>query len=261
MKVIILCGGQGTRIRDVSDNIPKPMLEIGGLPILWHIMKYYAHWGHKDFVLCLGYRGQAIKEFFLDYVARTSDFTIQLGTSGSIRYHGTPDEADWSVTLADTGTEAMTGARVKRVARYLKGEDVFALTYGDGVGDVDLDALVAFHKKHGKIMTVTGVRPPGRFGELQLDPTGKATEFNEKPQATGGRISGGFFVCSSRLFDYLDDLDDLTLEQEPMRRLAREGQLMVYEHDGFWQPMDTYRDYTLLNSLWTRREAPWAPWR
>ncbi|MBI5888782.1 MAG: glucose-1-phosphate cytidylyltransferase [Deltaproteobacteria bacterium] len=261
MKAVILCGGQGTRIRDVSDNIPKPMIPLGGYPILWHIMKYYSHWGHSSFVLCLGVKGQVIKDFFLNYEAHTRDFTVSLGQSRSIEYHSVHDEADWRVTLADTGLEAMTGARVKRVKHYLAGEENFLLTYGDGVGDVDIDRLVKFHLSHGKVMTVTGVRPPGRFGEIMSGPGGLVTEFNEKPQAAGGRISGGFFVCRKELFDYLDDREGLVFEQEPIRALVRASQMMVYEHDGFWQPMDTSRDYLYLNGLCAAGKAPWTVWR
>lgn len=260
MKTVILCGGYGTRIRDVADDIPKPMIPVGGLPILWHVMKYYAHWGHTEFVLCLGYKGQAVKDFFLNYEAHTRDFTLHLGAARSVEYHSVHAEADWRVTLADTGLAAMTGARVSRIRKYVVDQDHFMLTYGDGVGNVDLDGLVRFHKSHGKALTVTGVRPPGRFGELMSNGAGVVTEFNEKPQATGGRISGGFFVCSKRVFDYLDDREDLVFEQEPMRRLVADQQMMVYEHDGFWQPMDTYRDYLLLNRLVEDKRAPWIVW-
>lgn len=260
MKVVILCGGQGTRIRDVAENLPKPMIPVNGYPILWHIMKYYAHWQHKDFVLCLGYKGQVIKDFFLNYEAHTNDFTIKLGRDKSIAYHSEHAESDWCVTLAETGQETMTGARIKRVRKYLMSEDNFMLTYGDGVGDVDLDRLVEFHLSHGKVLTVSGVRPPGRFGELMSDTSGKVTEFNEKPQASGGRISGGYFICRKELFDYLDNREELVFEIEPMRRLVQDGQMMVYEHDGFWQPMDTYRDYLFLNGLCDKGEAPWMLW-
>ena len=261
MKVVILCGGYGTRIRDVADNIPKPMIPIGNSPILWHIMKYYAYFGYKKFVLCLGYKGDVIKNFFFNYEAHTSDYTITLGNKKEIIYHdcGYP-ESGWVVTLADTGLKALTGARVKRVTKYLDGEDNFMLTYGDGVGDVNLQELVQFHLAHGKILTVTGVRPPGRFGELMSDAQGRVTEFNEKPQATEGLISGGFFVCRKELFNYLDDREDLMFEQEPMRALVRDEQLMVYRHDGFWQPMDTYRDFNLLRDLFEKGEAPWMVW-
>lgn len=261
MKVAILCGGYGTRIRDVADDIPKPMIPVGGYPILWHIMKYYSEAGHNDFVLCLGYKKQVIKSFFLNYEAHTRDCTVNLGTSGSIEYHNMHSEVNWRVTLADTGLASMTGARVRRIREYVDGDESFMLTYGDGVGDVDLDRLLRFHKEHGKILTVTGVRPPGRFGELMSDSTGLITEFNEKPQASGGRINGGFFICRKEIFEYLTDDEGLVFEQEPIRNLVRDGQMMVYEHNGFWQPMDTYRDYSLLNRLWNGGDAPWAVWR
>ncbi len=260
MKLAILCGGYGTRIRDVADNIPKPMIPIGDKPILWHIMKYYAEYGVKQFVLCLGYKGDVIKDFFLNYEANTNDFTITLGRDKRIEYHNEHPESDWQVTLAETGLNAMTGARVKRVQKYLAGEEDFMLTYGDGVGDVDIPRLIEYHRSHGRILTVTGVRPPGRFGELMNDPSGKVVEFNEKPQASGGRISGGFFVCRREIFDYLDDDEGLIFERRPMRDLVRDGQMMVYEHDGFWQPMDTNREYVLLNELYERGDAPWVKW-
>lgn len=261
MKVVILCGGQGTRIRDVADDIPKPMIPVGGYPILWHIMKYYATWGHKEFVLCLGYKGAVIKDFFLNYQTHTSDFTINLGNSKDIQYHNHHAELDWKVTLAETGLRAMTGARVKKIQKYVGNDDVFLLTYGDGLGNVDIDALVKFHLAHGKILTVTGVRPPGRFGELLGDENGQVVEFNEKPQASGGRISGGFFVCQKELFNYLNDREDLVFEEDPIRQLVKDGQMMVYSHDGFWQPMDTHREYTLLNGLCDKGAAPWVIWR
>ena len=260
MKVVILCGGQGTRIRDVADDIPKPMISIGRFPILWHIMKYYAGFGHRDFILCLGYRGQSIKQFFLNYEAFTSDLTLTLGRSHAVEVHGNHDEDGWRITMADTGLNAMTGARIRRVGQYLEEDEDFLLTYGDGLGDVDLDALLRFHRSHGKAMTVSGVRPPGRFGEMDCDAAGCVMEFNEKPQATAGLISGGFMVCRRSLLDYLDDREDLVLEQEPMQNLVCDGQLMVYRHDGFWQCMDTYRDYKLLNNLWESDQAPWRTW-
>jgi len=257
MKVVILAGGYGTRIRDVADDIPKPMIPIGPYPILWHIMRSYAHFGHKEFVVCLGYKGHVIKDFFLNYEAYTRDFTISFGGGGGVAYHNSRDEADWKVTLAETGTRSMTGARISRIRDYVKGED-FMLTYGDGVSDVDIGQLLAFHNSHGKILTVTGVRPPGRFGEMVGEADGQIVEFNEKPQASAGRISGGFFVASPRLFDYLDDREDLVFEQGPIRQLVTDRQLMMFEHDGFWQPMDTSREYQLLNSLYESGNAPWA---
>lgn len=258
MKVVILCGGYGTRIRDVSDNIPKPMIPIGRYPILWHIMKYYASFGHRDFVLCLGYKSQLIKDFFLNYEAHTKDFTICLGRQRDITFHTEHAESDWRVTLADTGLDVMTGARIARIKNYIEDEN-FLITYGDGVGNVDINGLIKYHLDQGKVLTVTGVRPPGRFGEL-MSHEGKVVEFNEKPQATAGCISGGFFVANRRLFDYLDDHEDLVFEQGPMRSLVADGELMVYEHDGFWQPMDTSREYQLLNSLYEEGGAPWIRW-
>lgn len=259
MKVVILCGGQGTRIRDVAEDIPKPMVKVGDRPILWHLMKGYAAQGHTDFVLCLGYKGSKVREFFLNYQAYTSDVTLTLGAPDSAVYHQAHGESDWTVTLADTGAESLTGRRIKAVAPYLAGEEDFLLTYGDGLSDVDIADLVAFHKNHGKALTVTGVRPPGRFGELECDSVGRVTEFNEKPQATGGRISGGFFVCSRRALDFIPP-DNVMFEQEPMRALLAAGELMVHTHDGFWQCMDTYRDYRLLNGLWDTGDAPWRMW-
>ncbi|WP_299489195.1 glucose-1-phosphate cytidylyltransferase [Acaryochloris sp. IP29b_bin.137] len=260
MKIIILCGGFGTRIRDVADEIPKPMIPIGGKPIIWHIMKYYAHWGYQDFILCLGYKGESIKHFFLNYESSISDLTLTLGKYDNVEYHNEHAEVGWKVTLAETGIGTLTGTRVKRVKRYLGDDDNFMLTYGDGVGNVDIKALVKFHKSHGKIMTVSGMRPPGRFGELELREDNTIVGFNEKPQATRGRISGGYFVCRKELFDYIDDNGNITLEQEPMKNLANDSQMMMYEHDGFWQPMDTYRDYKLLNSLVDDKQAPWMVW-
>jgi glucose-1-phosphate cytidylyltransferase len=258
MKVVILCGGYGTRIRDVAENIPKPMIPIGRFPILWHIMKYYASFGHRDFILCLGYKSSVIKDFFLNYEAHTKDFTIELGRKDTLTFHNDHEESNWRVTLADTGLEAMTGARIKRIQKYV-GDDDFMLTYGDGVGDIDLNRLQAFHRGHGRTLTVTGVRPPGRFGEL-VHAAGVITEFNEKPQATGGLISGGFFVATPKVFDYLNDDEGLVFEQQPMRSLVGDQQLMVFEHDAFWQPMDTSREYQLLNSLYDEGRAPWVRW-
>jgi len=258
MKVVILCGGYGTRIRDVAEDIPKPMIPIGRHPILWHIMKYYASYGYQDFVLCLGYKSHVIKNYFLNYETNTQDFSIILGRRGSLEFHSNHTEDNWHVTLAETGLNAKTGARVARIRKYVGDED-FMLTYGDGVGDIDLDGLISFHRAHGKALTVSGVHPPGRFGELRSR-GGRVSEFNEKPQATGGRISGGFFVATSKIFEYLSDDEGLLLEQEPMRHLVEDGELMVFEHDGFWQPMDTSREYQLLNNLLEQGKAPWVRW-
>jgi glucose-1-phosphate cytidylyltransferase len=258
IKTVILCGGYGSRIRDVADNIPKPMIPIGRYPILWHIMKYYSSYGVKDFVLCLGYKGEVIRNFFLNYHAHTRDATISLGTHGGVRFHDDNGVVDWQVTLAETGQGAMTGARIRRIKKYVADDENFMLTYGDGVGDIDIGRLLEFHKRHGKILTVSGVRPPGRFGEIMATPEGQVTEFNEKPQATAGRISGGYFVCRREIFDYLDDREDLVFEQEPMNRLVNDGQMCLFEHDGFWQPMDTSREYQALNSLYDAGQAPWV---
>ena len=256
MKTVILAGGYGTRIRDVADDIPKPMIPVGPFPIIFHIMKLYAKFRYKDFIVCLGYKGQTIKDFFLNYETSTRDFSIAFGT-GKITYHNDPTEDDWNVTLADTGLRSITGSRISQIKNYVGNED-FMITYGDGLSDVDIDKLIAFHKSHGKILTITGVRPPARFGEMNTNEKGEVLEFNEKPQASAGRISGGFFVASPKLFDYLTDNEDLIFEQEPMRKLVSDNELMMYEHDGFWQPMDTSREYQLLNSLYDKGEAPWT---
>jgi glucose-1-phosphate cytidylyltransferase len=259
MKVVILCGGLGSRIRDASETLPKPMLPIGGKPIVWHIMKMYGHYGFNEFVLCLGYRGWVVKEFFLNYAAMTNDMVVQLGPERSVTVAGSNAEEDWKVILAETGELSPTASRVYQVRKYVDDSDVFLLTYGDGVANIDVRELLAFHRAHGKIGTVTAVRPPGRFGELDIA-SDLVTEFNEKPQASGGFINGGFFVFDTRrIFDYIDSRST-ALEREPMQRLAAEGQLAAYRHVGFWQPMDTPREYALLNELWNSGDAPWKVW-
>jgi glucose-1-phosphate cytidylyltransferase len=261
MKAAILCGGRGMRLREVNDVVPKPMVQIGERPILWHIMKIYAAHGVNDFVLLLGYKGDLIREFFLNFAAHTTDVTIDLSRSdaGRLTFHGAPSEP-WRVTLVDTGEAAMTGARIRRARRYLDDADNFCVTYGDGVGNVDISALLAFHRAHGKLATLTGVLPPGRFGEL-TDDHGAVRTFNEKPQVSGGCINGGFFVFQREVLDtMLDDREDLILEREPMQRLAAAGELMMYRHEGFWQPMDTPREFQLLNDLWAAGKAPWKIW-
>jgi len=258
MKVVILCGGRGTRLREETEFRPKPMLPIGDRPILWHIMKLYARYGFDKFVLCLGYKGEIIKDYFFNYRQLTGDFTLQLGKNLPPVYHSSYTSENWTVTLADTGEETMTGGRVKRIQKYVSGQ-TFMLTYGDGIGNVNIRELVKFHRKHGKIATVTGVRPPGRFGEMVTRGT-HVTEFNEKPQAAEGYINGGFFVFSPRVFDYLEDNPDLMFEEKPLRRLAAAGELVCHVHDGFWQPMDTYRELELLNDLWRKGQAPWKVW-
>jgi glucose-1-phosphate cytidylyltransferase len=257
MKVVILCGGQGTRLREETEYRPKPLVEVGGRPILWHIMKSYAHFGFNDFVLCLGYRGNMIKEYFLNYEAMNNDFTISLGQKSQVNYNDAHMEQDFRVTLADTGQETMTGGRIKRVEKYVDG-DSFLVTYGDGLADLDVAKLLAFHKSHGKIATVTTVRPQSRFGILETGGDGTVLAFNEKPQLDGW-ASAGFLVFERTLFDYIDG-DKCVLEREPLERLAAEGQLMAYRHDGFFFAMDTYREYLHLNELWQSGNAPWKVW-
>ena len=260
MKVVILCGGQGTRIKDVADNIPKPMIPVGGYPILWHIMKYYSLFGHNEFILCLGHQGTVIKEFFLNYEVNTSDFTMIVGRKESIMFHNSIEEKNWKITFAETGEKAMTGARIRKIKKYIGNDQIFMLTYGDGLSDIDINQLISYHESHSRVLTLTGVRPAGRFGEIKCTDEGVISEFNEKPQTAEGRINGGFFVCNSRIFEYLDGNDDLVFEKDPMMKLVRDKQLMQFNHDGFWQPMDTYREYMLLNSLYENNNAPWKKW-
>lgn len=257
-KVVILCGGLGTRLKEETEYRPKPMVEIGGKPILWHIMKIYSHYGLKDFILCLGYKGEIVKEYFLNYEALNADFTISLGQEKKITMHNTLEESDWSVTLADTGNNALKGARLKRVEKYIT-EDVFMVTYGDGVGDINIRELLNFHNQHGKIATVTGVRPPSLFGELVVKDN-KALLFSEKPQASAGLINGGFFVFHKKLFAHLTEDDNCDFERGPLEKIAAEGELMVYIHRGSWACMDTYRDVEYLNKLWQNNQAFWKVW-
>jgi len=252
MKVIILAGGLGTRLSEYTNIIPKPMVAIGGKPMLWHIMKTYAHFNHKDFYIALGYKAELIKDYFLNYRALNADFTVDL-SSGDITSHQVESE-DWRVTLVNTGEDSMTGGRVKRMQSYI-GNEPFLLTYGDGVADIDLKELVAFHKNHGKMITVSAVRPSARFGELNLDGN-KVSSFQEKPQLHEGWINGGYFVINPELFDLING-DSTMLEREPLEQATNAGELMAYRHDGFWHCMDTKRDHELLESLW-EKGAPWA---
>jgi glucose-1-phosphate cytidylyltransferase len=261
IKTVILCGGKGTRIRDLNNDLPKPMISVGGFPILWHIMKYFAHFNFDNFILCLGYKGQSIKDFFLNYEANTRDFSIKLGLDNPIIFHNNHQEFGWQITLADTGVETMTGGRISRIKKYIGKDDYFLLTYGDGLSDIDISKLVKFHLSHGKILTVSGVRPPARFGEIAHNDEGLVTEFNEKPQATSGRISGGYFVCSNKIFEYLNDDCNLVFETIPIKSLVKDGQMMMYPHDGFWHPMDTYRDFVYLSELVECNKAPWIKWK
>ncbi len=260
MKTVILCGGQGTRIRDASESLPKPLLPIGGKPIVWHIMKGFAAHGVRDFVLCLGYKGWLIKEFFLNYRTMTTDVTVTLGRHDALEFHGQHNEDDWNVTLANTGDATQTGGRVAAIRRYVEGDDIFSVTYGDGVSDVDVSKLIEFHRSHGKLATITAVRPPGRFGEMVIADSA-VKEFNEKPQIAEGFINGGFFIFDAkRIWEYLGTDSQSVLEREPLRQLAADGQLMAYPHTGYWQPMDTAREYGLLNELWDSGRAPWKTW-
>lgn len=257
VKVVILCGGFGTRLREETELRPKPMVEIGGKPILWHIMKTYAHYGYTDFILALGYKGEVIKQYFSNFELFNNDATIELGVR-RVQIHASGNEANWRVTLADTGHHAQTGARVKRVEKYVDSE-LFMLTYGDGVTDLNINALVEFHRAHGKIGTVTGVMPPSRYGELLIRGD-SVLAFREKPEVSDTFISGGYFVFRREFFDYLRDEDVCVLEREPLERLAADGQLMVYSHRGFWQCMDTGRDLEYLKNLWASGAAPWKVW-
>jgi glucose-1-phosphate cytidylyltransferase len=256
MKAVILAGGLGTRLREETEFRPKPMVEIGGRPILWHIMKLFAFYSITDFVVPIGYRGDVIRDYFLNYEARTNDFTIRLGHTHEIEYHNSHLETGWCVTVVDTGAETPTGGRVKRIAEHVEGER-FLATYGDGVADVDIDKLVAFHERHGKLATMTTVRPLSRFGIVEADPDGTVVHFREKPESNDA-VNAGFFVFEPGVFDYLTD--DTALEREPLEALARDRQLVAYAHDGFWQPMDTYRELTALNALWAEGRAPWKVW-
>jgi len=261
MKVIILCGGKGTRLREETEFRPKPMVPIGNRPILWHIMKTYAHHGHKEFILCLGYKGEMIKDYFRNYLWNTCDTTMLLGRSPAIQFHNRHDEEDWSVTFADTGENSMTAYRIRLVEKYLGADENFLLTYGDGVGDINIPASIRQHEETGKVCTITAVRPPGRFGELGIDADGTVHGFSEKVQAEAGYINGGFMVCSRKLFSYLPDDPVMMLEQEPMKKLTADGQLAAFKHHGFWQPMDTFQEFSLLNKMWDSASAPWAVWK
>lgn len=258
MKVVILCGGLGTRLREETEFRPKPMVKIGTKPVLWHIMKTYAHYGFKDFVLCLGYKGEIIKEYFYNYEIYNEDFSVCLGERKKIEVHSSNHNLDWRVALIDTGEKALKGARMKKI-EHLIDDDNFLLTYGDGVANIDIRRLLAFHREHGKISTVTGVRPPSLFGELQVRGN-KVELFAEKPQTSTGLISGGFFVFSRKVFGYLSPEDECDLERGTLERLAREGQLIVYEHQGDWACVDTYRDLQHLNHLWSTNQAFWKVW-
>ncbi len=252
MKVVILAGGFGTRLSEYTEAIPKPMVTVGGQPILWHIMRTYAHFGHMDFHVALGYKADMIKEYFLHYRSLRSDFTVDLATGKVVSHQA--DHANWRVTLVNTGLESMTGGRLKRMRSFI-GDEPFFLTYGDGLADIDLDALLAFHRSHGKMVTVTAVHPRARFGELQLE-NEQVVSFQEKPQMNQGWINGGYFVIQPEFFDLITN-DETILEREPLEQAVQMGELMAYRHNGFWQCMDTKRDRDLLEELWLAERAPW----
>lgn len=256
MKAVILAGGLGTRLSEETSLRPKPMVEIGGKPILWHIMKMYSAHGINDFIICCGYKGYVIKEYFANYFLHMSDVTFNMRDNTMVVHDKRAEP--WNVTLVDTGESSMTGGRLRRVADHVKNEEAFCFTYGDGVGDIDISATLAFHKEHGKAATLTATFPPGRFGALDIQ-LGQVMNFKEKPKGDGAMINGGFFVLSPQVLNYLVD-DNTTWEQEPLMKLAAEGQLMAYEHAGFWQPMDTLRDKHLLEELWDSGKAPWKSW-
>ena len=258
MKAVLLAGGLGTRMREETEFRPKPMVEIGGKPILWHLMKIYAAQGVTEFVICAGYKGEQIKSYLLNYAALNADFTITLGDRSSLQIHDAHLESDWVVTVADTGNDTLTAGRVERIERYIGGER-FMVTYGDGLADINLADLLAFHEAHGKIATISTVRPTSRFGIVNVEPTGLVTQFREKPQMDDW-VSAGFFVFEPGIFDYLRGSDQMMLEDRPLNLLAEERQLGAYRHDGFWQPMDTSRESQLLNDLWSSGEAPWKIW-
>lgn len=256
MKAVILAGGFGTRISEETHLKPKPMIEIGGKPILWHIMKLYSTHGVNDFIICCGYKGYVIKEYFANYFLHTSDVTFDM-TNNSMEVHEQHAEP-WKVTLVDTGESSMTGGRLKRVAKYIEAEEAFCFTYGDGLSDVDIKASIEFHRQHGKLATVTAVQPPGRYGAIQQS-NNQVTGFKEKPRGDGGLINGGFFVLSPKVLDLIEG-DQTSWEAEPLTTLATQQELMAYEHQGFWRPMDTLRDKIQLEELWSSGQAPWKIW-
>jgi len=260
MQVVILCGGFGTRLREETEYRPKPMVHIGNKPILWHIMKIYAYYGHHDFILTLGYKGDMIKQYFLNYEVMSNDVTLELGRPGSMSMHQSHTETGWNITLANTGEKTLKGGRLKRVEKYLEG-DTFMLTYGDGVADIDINKLVDFHYSHGKMVTVTGVRPIARFGELVIEGS-RVQSFQEKPQVASESsvINGGFFVCNRKILEYITEDEHCDFEYGALEEIAAKGELMVYEHRGFWYCMDSLRDVEKLNKLWSEGQAAWKVW-
>ncbi len=257
MKVVLLAGGLGTRLSEETDTKPKPMVEIGGKPILWHIMKIYSQFGFNEFIICLGYKGYVIKEYFANYFRHQSDLTIDLKNNTTEIHNSTAEP--WKISLIDTGVNTMTGGRIKRIQSYI-GNEPFLLTYGDGVSDVNLKELVEFHQKSGKLLTVTSIQPTGRFGSLEIDETNTVQKFVEKPKGDGAWINAGFFVCEPSVFDFIHG-DETIFEKDPLEKIAEMNQLMAFKHDGFWKPMDSLRDKYELENLWQSNKAPWKTWK
>jgi glucose-1-phosphate cytidylyltransferase len=257
MKVVLLAGGFGTRLSEETDIRPKPMVEIGNKPILWHIMKLYSSYGFNEFLVLLGYKGYYIKEYFVNYFVHQSDITVDV-SSGKIEVLNNSSEP-WKVTLIDTGINSMTGGRIKRVQKFV-GNETFMLTYGDGVSDIDISALLDYHKKHGKALTMTSAQPDGRFGALSITSNNQVLEFQEKPKGDGSWVNAGFFVCEPKVFEYICNGDETVFEQEPLQKLAKDGEIYTYKHQGFWMPMDTLRDKNILQKLWESGKAPWKTW-
>jgi glucose-1-phosphate cytidylyltransferase len=260
MKVVILCGGKGARLREETEFRPKPMVPIGGHPILWHIMKTYAHYGHKEFILCLGYKGEIIKEYFRNYLWNTSDSTLLLGQNPAVEFHNRHDEEDWSVTLADTGEDSMTAFRVHKIQQYIPCGSPFLLTYGDGLSTININHSIEAHRTAGKVCTISAVHPAGRFGTLRLSAENHIQTFIEKPQFEETYVNGGYMVCDYKMFNYLTDDRNVMLERAPMEKLVANNELNAYKHEGFWQPMDTYQECEYLNKLWSDGKAPWKVW-
>jgi glucose-1-phosphate cytidylyltransferase len=258
MKIVILCGGKGTRLREETEFRPKPMVEIGGKPVLWHIMKNYASFGFNEFIICLGYKGNSIKEYFLNYETMFNDFTIKLGRPESIQYHGQHREQNFTLTFANTGEDTMTGGRIKRIEKYID-DDLFMVSYGDGLANVNIRELVEYHRSHGRIGTVTSVQPDNRFGVIDSNEQLQVKNFAEKPKIKSW-INAGFFVFNKKFFNYLKDDENCILEREPLERLCEDGQLMTFRHQGFFFAMDTFREYLYLNDLWEQGNAPWKTW-
>ena len=258
MKVVLLAGGLGTRISEETDVKPKPMVEIGGMPILWHIMKLYSHYGFNDFVICAGYKAYCIKDFFYHYFMHSADMTFDMITN-EVKYHNSHAEP-WKVTVVDTGMNSMTGGRIKRIQPYI-GNEPFMLTYGDGVSNIPIDELVEHHKKSGKLATLTAVQPSGKFGALDITSSNEITSFKEKPQGDGAWINGGYFICQPEVFSYITEGDSTIWERKPLEKLAKDGQLNAYKFDGFRKPMDTLRDKIELNDMWAANKAPWKVWQ